>query len=229
MIAGSPGLILFDSGHPSTWWYKSVTMWVDHFSHFLHAHCHEQVSIQSALESKENFELFTKWCNVQIKHTHSNNSMFMTKAFKDHIAACNQQQTFCGVSKHWQNGMIEHYIGVITTCACTMLLHAMQMWPNIITSELFTQLHPMVKQNKVTFHSLHRWRYKSNTTWFQSVWVSSLCSQPIFAIRHSWSWKMERKILPGCIHWPFATPCKQCHPCVQPKDSTGVPTIPCHS
>ena len=53
MIAGSPGLIPFDSGHPSAQWYKSVTMWVDHFSRYLHANCHEQATIQSALESKK--------------------------------------------------------------------------------------------------------------------------------------------------------------------------------
>ena len=51
----------------------------------------------------------------------------MTKAFKDHVIACDQQQLFCGIGTHWQNGIIEWYIGIITTHACTMLLHVMQI------------------------------------------------------------------------------------------------------
>ena len=90
----------------------------------------------------------------------------------------------------------------------------------------------MVKWNKVPFfHSLHWWRYESNTTWFQSVWITSLRSQLVFAVWHSWSWKIERGILPGHIHWTFTAPsCEQCHPHVQPGDLTGIPTpIPCCS
>ena len=67
MIAGSPGLIPFESGRPSPRRYKAVTMWVDHFSRFLHAQCHEQATIQAALESKENFELYAKRYNVRIR------------------------------------------------------------------------------------------------------------------------------------------------------------------
>ena len=60
MIAGSPGLIPFTSRRPSNCQYKSVTMWVDHYSWFLHAHCQETATIQSALESKEDFKMSTK-------------------------------------------------------------------------------------------------------------------------------------------------------------------------
>ena len=113
-------------------------MWVNHFLHYLHAHCYEQATIQSTLEYKESFELFTKQYNVQIKHIHSDNGVLMTKAFKDHIVACDQQQSFCGVRVHWQNGVIEHYISVITTCTRTTLLHVMQMWPDVINSEFWS-------------------------------------------------------------------------------------------
>ena len=113
-------------------------MWVNHFSCFLHTQCHEQATIQSTLESKESFELFAKQYNIQMKHIHSNNSVFTTKAFKDHVVACDQQQSFCSFGAHWQNGVIECYIGIITTCARTMLLHAMQMWPDIINSKFWS-------------------------------------------------------------------------------------------
>ena len=86
MITGNPSLTIpFDSDHPSTRWYKLVTMWVDHFSHFLHAHCQEEATIQSTLDSKEDFEMFAKCYNVRIKHIYSDNGVFMMKAFKDYV------------------------------------------------------------------------------------------------------------------------------------------------
>ena len=139
MIAGSPGLIPFTSGHHSNQSYTSVTMWVDHFSCFLYAHCQEDATIKkSALESKEAFEMYAKCYNVCIKHIHSDNSIFIMKAFQDHITTTDQQQSFCGVREHWQNGVIERFIGVVTTCAHTMLLHAIQMWPDMISSEFWS-------------------------------------------------------------------------------------------
>ena len=73
-----------------------------------------------------------------MKHIHSDNRVFITKTFRDHLDTCNQQQSLCRVGAHWQNGVIERYIGVITTHAHTMLLHAMQMWPNVITSKFWS-------------------------------------------------------------------------------------------
>ena len=79
MIAGSPGLIPFTSRQPSNCCYKSVTMWVNHYSRFLHAHCQEEATIKSALESKKDFEMFAKCFNIHVKHIHSDNGIFATK------------------------------------------------------------------------------------------------------------------------------------------------------
>jgi hypothetical protein len=94
--------------------------------------------VKSTLESKVGFESFAKRFNVSIKHIHSDNGVFATKVFQDHIDASDQHQSFCGVGAHWQNGVIERYIGVITTRAHTMLLHAMERWPDVITSEMWS-------------------------------------------------------------------------------------------
>jgi hypothetical protein len=126
MVAGSPGLIPFTSGHPSRHRYNTVTLWVNHFSRFLYAHCQEDTTIKSTLESKVGFKSFAKRFNISIKHVHSDNGVFTMKLFQDHVAASDQHQSFCGVGAHWQNGVIKCYIGVITTRACTMLLHAME-------------------------------------------------------------------------------------------------------
>ena len=84
----------------------------------------------------------------------------MVKAFKDHVTACDQQQSFCGVGMHCENGVIEQYIGVITTCTHTMLLHTMQMWPDMISSEFwsYTFMHA------VCLHNCTPWSNKKSST-----------------------------------------------------------------
>ena len=81
------------------------------------------------------------------------------KLLKKHVAACDQQQSFCSVSAHSQNGVIEQYISVITTHTCTMLLHAMQMWPDVISSEFwsFTFMHT------VWIHNCTPWSKEKNS------------------------------------------------------------------
>jgi transposase InsO family protein len=113
-------------------------MWVDHYSRFLYAHCQEDATIKSTLESKVGFESFAKRYNVSIKHIHCDNGVFSTKVFREHVEASDQQQSFCGVGAHWQNGVIERFIGVITTRARTMLLHAMDKWPDVVTAEFWS-------------------------------------------------------------------------------------------
>jgi hypothetical protein len=51
MVAGNPGLIPFTSGTPLKHRYDTVMMWVDHFSRFLYAHCQEDATTKSTLES----------------------------------------------------------------------------------------------------------------------------------------------------------------------------------
>ena len=43
----------------------------------------------------------------------------------------------CGVRTHWQNGSVESYIGTLTAKARTMLLHAMEQWGSVITTEFW--------------------------------------------------------------------------------------------
>jgi transposase InsO family protein len=138
MVAGSPDLIPFTSGQPSKRRYNTVTMWVDHFSRFLYAHCQEDATTKSTLESKIGFESFARRYNVSVKHIHGDNGVFASKTFQDHVAASDQHQSFCGVGAHWQNGVIERFIGVITTRARTMLLHAMDQWPDDVTAEFWS-------------------------------------------------------------------------------------------
>ena len=158
MVTGSPGLIPFTSGHPSRQCYNMVTMWVDHFSRFLFAHCQEDATMQSTLESKISFESYAKKYNITVHHVHRDNGIFTIKAFKENVESSNQTHSFCGVGAHWQNGVIECFIGVITTRVVlprTMLLHAMDMWPDVISSEFwsFAFMHAVHLHNCTPHHS----------------------------------------------------------------------------
>jgi len=140
MVAGTPGLIPFLSGSAKTSKrrYTCATLWVDHFTKFLWTNLQESTGTAATLESKTAFEAFAKWYDRHIKHIHSNNQIFNSKPFVKHCENQSQSQSFCGVGAHWQNGMIETYIGTTTAHARTMLLHAMAHWPEIIITEFWS-------------------------------------------------------------------------------------------
>ena len=72
---------------------------------------------------------------MNFKHIHRDNGIFASKAFIDHCTISPQVHTFCGVGQHQQNGSAKHYVGVLTGKPCTMLLHSMRYWRNVVTSE----------------------------------------------------------------------------------------------
>ena len=104
----------------------------------MYSHLQESTNAKQTLVSKTNFETFAQRFNVNIKHIHSDNGVYKSKTFMDHCIAADQTQSFSGVGAHWQNGVIERYIGVISTHARTMLLHAMSLWPDHVTSEFWS-------------------------------------------------------------------------------------------
>lgn len=150
MVAGTPGLIPFRSGKPSKRRYTHSTMWVDNFSKFIKSYLQETITAAATIESKHAFERFAKRFNRKIKHIHSDNGVFRSKAFLQDCQNNNQTWSFCGVGAHWQNGIVERYIGIITERARTMLLHAMSMWPEVITTEFWSY----VWQHAVNIHNV---------------------------------------------------------------------------
>jgi len=130
-------------------------LWVDHYSKYLFGHLQETATIKETLLSKEAFETFATHYNVQVCHICSDNGVFASANIAKHIKACGQCHSVCGVSAHWQNGIIEQYIGIITNHARTMLLHAMSAWPNVITAEFWTF---------AFMHAIHLHNHKPNPT-----------------------------------------------------------------
>jgi len=164
-------------------------LWVDHFSRFLFGHLQEDKGAKAALESKINFEKFAKQYGHfakqyghTIRHIHSDNGVFRSKAFIDAMDESNQTHSFCGVGAHWQNGMVERYIGVISTHARTMLLHVMSNLPATVTAEFwsFSFLHAINIHN-VTPRPRHNLlcfaEFMGEDPRFRlCFWLSSLCA-----------------------------------------------------
>ncbi len=66
-----------------------------------------------------------------------NNGRFSDKSFPQDITDKGQSITFCGVGVHHQNGKIENRNKQLTLGACTLLLHGMHHWPQMVVTNMF--------------------------------------------------------------------------------------------
>ena len=137
MEAGTPGFIPFTKGRRSNRRYTNTTIWVDKISKYIHHDHQETTNAKETLISKTNLENFANLYNRKINHIHSDNGIYASKAFTQSIESSHQTHSICGVGAHWQNGSVESYIGTLTAKARTMLLHAMEQWGTIITTEFW--------------------------------------------------------------------------------------------
>jgi hypothetical protein len=83
------------------------------------------------------------------QHIRTDNGVYASAPFQLACEKDNQDLTFCAAGSHWQNGMAEHHIGVITQMAHTILLHAMAQWPGIVMEEFL----PFSIRHACTFHN----------------------------------------------------------------------------
>jgi len=141
MEAGCDGLIPTTRGRRTKKRHHVATLWIDHFSRFVFAHMHDSTSAGEAVMAKLDFEKFARRFNVTIEGYHTDNHPFTSKEFRAAIDEAGQDLTNCGVGAHHQNGIVEAKIGSMTRWARTMLLHAMNMWPGVITEESSEHIH----------------------------------------------------------------------------------------
>ena len=124
MDGGAPGLMPTSRGKPTKRCYKYCSIWVDHFSRFVYGHMQEEKSTKQAIEGKNAFEQFSRKFDVNIRHIHADNGVFANASFIQDCDTKHQTHSFSGVGAHWMNAISERYIGVISTMARTLLLHA---------------------------------------------------------------------------------------------------------
>jgi hypothetical protein len=95
------------------------------------------LTAESTLEAKREFEDKCATKGVMIKHYHADNGRFTEPAWKEDCKAMDQNLTFCGVGAHHQNAIVERKIKDLTLTARTLLLHAMRYWPEYISQILW--------------------------------------------------------------------------------------------
>ena len=137
LISHQPGLVPQSAGKPTNQRITAATVFVDHFSDFVYVALMTDMSADSTLKAKQEFEAFCGQHDVRIRHYHADNGRFADDVFQDDIRIHSQSISFCAVGHHAQNGIVEKKIGLLTESARTMLLHAERLWPEAISTVLW--------------------------------------------------------------------------------------------
>jgi hypothetical protein len=117
--------------------YKYATVFVNSFSDYTYVYFHTKITSEETLKAKKAFEIHAKSFGVDIKQYHVDNGRFQDTTFRTHCEEQGQLLTFCGVNAHFQNGRAERKIRDLQDGARTSLLHAIKMWPEAITINLW--------------------------------------------------------------------------------------------
>jgi hypothetical protein len=99
--------------------------------------CHYSTGGVEAVEGKQRFEQFANIHGVKIKAYRADNGIMAKKEYMKSIEINQQTITLSGVNNHSQNGIAERNIRTVSDRARTMLLHAIEKWPEAITLDLW--------------------------------------------------------------------------------------------
>lgn len=137
LVSHQPGLVPQSAGKLTNLRITAATVFVDHFSDFVYVALMPDLSSESTLRAKQEFEAFCGQHDVTIRHYHADNGRFTDTAFREDLRIHSQSLSLCAVGHHAQNGIVEKKIGLLTETARTMLLHAERFWPEAISSILW--------------------------------------------------------------------------------------------
>lgn len=137
MISAQPGLVPQEKGHLTRGRIWACAVFIDYYTGFTYAALMRDLTAESTLAAKREFEQRCAIRGVTVAHYHADNGRFAEPAFVQDCRACHQELTFCGVGAHHQNGITERAIKDVTLILRTLLLHAMRYWPEYIATMLW--------------------------------------------------------------------------------------------
>lgn len=137
LVSTTPGLIGQMRGFITRKRYSVTTVFVDYFSGLSFVHLQTSTNANQTIDAKDAWERYAKAHGVTIKHYHADNGIFAEKAFVMAVQTKGQTITYCAVNAHHQNGRAEKKIRDLQETARTMILHAKQRWPHVVTTNLW--------------------------------------------------------------------------------------------
>ena len=97
-----------------------------------------------------------------ILHYHANNGRFADNGFVEAINSNDQKIKFYGLGTHHQNGIIKNKNKLITKRACTLLLHGIRMWPQMIDKMFWPFSIKTVAERHNSLHIDHKGKTPSS-------------------------------------------------------------------
>lgn len=193
MESGTSGRLFTTKGSPTKAHYKYVSFWVDHATSFIYTTFHTTKAATEFVASKREFESWAAQFGVKIQSIRADNGVYTVQPFKE---ACKQQQqllTYCGIGAHWQNGIAERFIGVITERACSILLHAMVKCPDIIKEDMWT----FAVQHSVLFHNESIRKNQKTSPYYQFTGQNAPWSIADFKVFGSPAYVLDKAVKDG--------------------------------
>ena len=118
--------------------YVGGTIFVEEASGYMFIQNQVSLGAAETIRAKHSFERDASRFGIIILGYRADNGVYKTKDFNDDLEKQKQTIQFCGVGAHHHNGIAERAIRTVTTCARTMLIHAilhnhkevsLDLWP----------------------------------------------------------------------------------------------------
>jgi len=135
--SSTPGYVDTFKGKPTKAKYNATSVYVDHASRLIIVKCHFSTGGSEAVEGKTMLEHLAASNGIKVKGYRANNGIMACQEYINHVKINQQNITYCSINAHEQNGIAER--GICTLCdrARTMLIHAMEHWPDVVTLDLW--------------------------------------------------------------------------------------------
>ena len=137
-------------GTRATDMYHGGTVYVDHASGYVQVKHQVSLGANDSVKAKLQFERDSMLNGVYVQNCHTDNGTFTSKEFLEHLYSGKQGIRFSGVGAAHSNGVAERAIGVITTKARKLMIHAALRSPEgHITGDLW----PMAMDHAVWLYN----------------------------------------------------------------------------